>query len=108
MVTNTTLNTIAQVAGIGGTSPVASGSVELFPNPAYEMVNVEFDLDKSATVEIAVYDVLGREVATLGKSARAEGSHRVSIDVSSWTDGVYLLSIKTENSAIGRHFTVGK
>lgn len=47
------------------------------PNPFNPRVEIDFTLEKAGTVEIAVFDVRGREIATLLTDERAAGPHSV-------------------------------
>ncbi|MBK8127724.1 MAG: T9SS type A sorting domain-containing protein [bacterium] len=42
-----------------------------------------------------VYDVLGREVARLADEAFIAGQHRLSVQATAWSSGVYFLRFET-------------
>lgn len=44
-------------------------------------------------MQIAVYDLLGRRVATAADQRYAPGSHRVSFDASALPSGIYLYEL---------------
>lgn len=84
---------------IGAVINVATEDMELpetfalhqnYPNPFNPSTSIRFDLGRSANVTLAVYDVLGREVATLVNGQLTPGAHTVSFDASNLTSGVYL------------------
>jgi len=52
----------------------------VFPNPFNPVAQLEFNLPYSCTIELAVYNTLGREVATITNGYYAAGSHRFSWD----------------------------
>jgi surface protein len=59
---------------------VAPSEVQLlpsYPNPFRQSVTLEYALPESREVRLAVYDVLGREVAVLAVGRKAAGFHRV-------------------------------
>jgi hypothetical protein len=66
--------------------------VELYPNPANEVVTVQFSDSETETVNIQIFDVLGREIV-LHKTTK-EGYH-VQISTSQLQQGVYQLVIST-------------
>jgi hypothetical protein len=49
-----------------------------YPNPFNASTNISFDLPSGADVRLSVYDVLGREVATLIDGPLAAGNHVVT------------------------------
>ncbi|TVQ11184.1 MAG: T9SS C-terminal target domain-containing protein [Balneolaceae bacterium] len=65
-----------------------------YPNPFNPATTLAFDLPESSLVTLAVYDMLGRRVATLrnGESMPA-GSHQVTWDASMMGSGMYIVRI---------------
>lgn len=62
-----------------------------YPNPFNAASEIAFDLPERAEVRLAVYDVLGREVALLVSEARPAGVHRARFDAAGLTSGVYVV-----------------
>ena len=59
------------------------------PNPAGTAASVVLTLAEAADVTVAVYDLLGRAVATLTQGERTAGTYRASLDVAALAPGVY-------------------
>ena len=51
-----------------------------YPNPATFPTQIRFDTGSPGTVEVAIYDVLGRRVRQLMQGARTQGEHTVTWD----------------------------
>jgi len=51
-----------------------------YPNPFNPITNVEFRIPNSTFVSLKVFDVLGREVATLVNEEKSPGNYRVTLD----------------------------
>ena len=66
-----------------------------YPNPFNPMTSIAFDLPKQTKVTIKVYDVLGREVASLVEKIMPAGSHTIQYDAKNLASGVYFYQIKT-------------
>ncbi len=66
-----------------------------YPNPFNPTTNIDFQLPRSSDVELTVYDVLGRRVATLIDGKRSAGSYEISFDASRLSSGVYLYKLET-------------
>ncbi len=68
-----------------------------YPNPFNPTTNIRFDLPKSGSVKLVVFDALGREVATLVNEKLAPGTYEVDWDGSSYASGVYFYKLVTGN-----------
>ena len=66
-----------------------------YPNPFNPSTNIEFRISKSGFVTLKVFDVLGREVATLVNGELQPGSYQATFDASHVASGVYLYQLKT-------------
>ena len=69
-----------------------------FPNPATTTATVRYELPKSGSVRITLYDVLGRRVATLVDEEIEVGRHRHTFSVSRLASGAYFLRIDAEGT----------
>ena len=82
--------------------------VNIFPNPFNLTTRIQYTLGKNTKVEIAVYDLLGRKVATLMDGYQNGGSHQVVWDASEVSAGVYLYQMKTNDIVISKRMTLIK
>ena len=69
-----------------------------YPNPFNSSAIVSFGLPESAPVALKVYDVLGREVATLVSGKMAAGTHIVTFDASHLPSGVYFYRLEVNGA----------
>jgi hypothetical protein len=69
--------------------------LNLFPNPATDNVQVNFELAAETTVTINVYDVTGKLVNTISKGNQAQGRHVAFINASELAKGFYTVSVQT-------------
>ncbi len=83
-----------------GSIPSTYSLEQNYPNPFNPETEIEFSLPVHAQVTLAVYDLMGREVAVLADAQFEAGKHTVSWNASDMSSGVYFYSIKTagENS----------
>lgn len=66
-----------------------------YPNPFNPSTNIEFRLPKSMNVSLRVYDLLGREVATLVNDERfTAGSQTINFDASDLASGMYIYRLE--------------
>ncbi|MCX7761451.1 MAG: T9SS type A sorting domain-containing protein [Candidatus Kryptonium sp.] len=68
-----------------------------YPNPFNPSTYIEYKLPKRVHVTLKVYDVLGREVATLVDEVQNAGSYRVRFENPKISSGVYFYVLKAEN-----------
>jgi len=65
-----------------------------YPNPFNPVTSIEFFLPKQSLVNLKVYDIVGKEIATLvNNDFRKEGLHRVNFDGSNLSSGIYYYKI---------------
>ena len=60
-----------------------------YPNPFNPSTVIEYQLPKDAHVSIRVYDILGREIATLVDGEHTAGYHEITFNGSRFASGVY-------------------
>lgn len=82
-------------AKIAGKADMSESDVTLYPNPASDWVNLELDAGEEVTVEI--YDMLGKRVLA---ENFANSYHRLTMDVSSLSSGLYFVSVYTKGRKI--------
>ncbi|TVQ09338.1 MAG: hypothetical protein EA364_14205 [Balneolaceae bacterium] len=65
-----------------------------YPNPFNPATVISFMLPESATVRLAVYDGIGREVALLADGLYGEGRYDIRFDASRLSSGIYFYQIR--------------
>jgi hypothetical protein len=68
-----------------------------YPNPFNPTTIIEFDLPKSSEVSLKIYNILGKEIATLVSDRLSAGSYSYEWDASNLTSGVYLYRLQAGN-----------
>ncbi len=64
-----------------------------YPNPFNPSTVIQYDLPKASNVTLKVYDVLGREVATLVDGKQAAGSYHVTFNMDKYASGIYFVRL---------------
>jgi len=67
-----------------------------FPNPFNPSTKIRFDVSKSGNVNISVYDVLGKEIATLVNQQLTTGTYETGWDATKFSSGIYYYRIIAE------------
>jgi hypothetical protein len=80
---------------IGGANSPKKFSVEQnYPNPFNPATTIAFHVPSSSVVSVKVFDVLGREVATLLNEEKSAGDYSVQFDASKLSSGVYIYRLQ--------------
>ncbi len=70
--------------------------LDLFPNPASDLMNIEYHSSLAVETEIVIEDLFGRIIA-LRKNNSQEGSNLIQIDVSELTNGIYFVQVNQQD-----------
>lgn len=79
-----------------------------YPNPFNPTTNFEFQIAGFRLVTLKVYDVLGREVATLVNEKKPAGTYTITFDASGLASGVYLYRLQAGNFSATNKFLLLK
>jgi hypothetical protein len=79
--------------------PVSSSLIQNYPNPFNPTTNIGFELNSSGFVNLKIYDLLGREVATLVNETKNAGKYNAVFNAKNLAGGVYFcrLILKPDN-----------
>ena len=66
-----------------------------YPNPFNPITKISFDLPKTGLVSLKVFDVLGKEVATIVNEVKNPGNYTVDFDGASLSSGVYFYRLES-------------
>ena len=95
-------NVIRMITGVhkAVTSPVANEEADEvpagfvleqnYPNPFNPSTHIRFNLPQAGPVTLTVYDLFGREVATLVNGQKPAGNHEVAFDAGALASGFYV------------------
>ena len=67
-----------------------------YPNPFNPFTNIRFDIPKSSYIKIIIFDILGKEIATLVNEKLSAGSYLVDWLAINYPSGVYFYKFITD------------
>jgi hypothetical protein len=70
-----------------------------YPNPFNPTTVIRYELPAVSDVRLALYDLLGREVAVLVNEEQVSGVHEVRFDASGLASGVYVYRLQSGGRA---------
>ena len=68
-----------------------------YPNPFNPSTTIRFALPKTSNVTIKIYDVLGRQVATLVDEKYQPGVYKIIFEAGELASGLYIYRIQTQS-----------
>ena len=71
-----------------------------YPNPFGGATTIEYSLSSAGFVQLAIYDISGREVKTLVEESVSAGEHEVSVDMGNLSPGVYIYRLEAEGNSL--------
>ncbi len=66
-----------------------------YPNPFNPVTTINYQIPKDGFVSLKVYDILGKEIATLVNSDKAQGKYTVEFDGSRFASGMYIYKLQS-------------
>lgn len=77
-----------------------------YPNPAHQTATIRYELPQAAHVQLTVYDLLGRRVATLVDREQAAGRKSVQVQAGRLASGLYVYRLQAGSIVKVRRMTV--
>ena len=68
-----------------------------YPNPFNPITAIEYQLSSDVDVDLSVFDLEGKKVATLVSGTQTGGSHSVYFDASMLPGGIYIYRLQAGN-----------
>jgi len=99
------------VNGVGDNNTLAPTEFTLlqnYPNPFNPSTKITYSVPQTEKVELRVYDVLGKEVATVVNEVKTAGKHEVVFNASNIPSGVYFYTIKAGQYCASRKMVIMK
>ena len=68
-----------------------------YPNPFNPATTINYQLPQNGFVTIKIYDVLGKEVATLVNEQKKQGKYKLNFNASGFASGIYICQLRVNN-----------
>ena len=88
--------------------PATYATLSAYPNPFNSATTVRYSLTTPSEVRIRVYDLLGREVASLYDGLSQPGEHTLPFNAYNYPSGTYFLQLDTGNQVQTKRVTLIK
>jgi hypothetical protein len=85
-------------------SPPESTTLNLYPNPVISKLTISYDLSENSNVNVAVYNANGIKLYSEQLTDQVSGTHEFFFNVSSYSQGIYLVMLTTDKTVITKRF----
>jgi hypothetical protein len=79
-----------------------------YPNPFNPTTAISYQLSAASFVELKIFDILGREIATLVKEKLSLGLHKTVWNAVNFPSGVYFYRLQTDGKCLTRKLLLVK
>lgn len=98
------LSTVVLGVGAEELLPTVFSLSQNYPNPFNPTTNIKFGVPQNSIVKIMIYDIIGREIATLVNENFAPGYYTVSFNAGKFASGVYIYRMTSQPLSGGQKF----
>lgn len=102
------VSTSIEDAPLEGELPSGYVLEQNYPNPFNPVTTISFALPETGQVRLAVYDVLGREVAVLVDKSLQGGQHALQFDAAGLPTGTYIYRLETASGSFAKQLILMK
>lgn len=91
------INTPTAIETVSELVPAKIELFQNFPNPFNPETTIRYSITNASAVQIIIYDIAGRKVATLVEEFQAPGVYETKMDASHLASGTYFYQLKAGN-----------
>ncbi|MBU0488931.1 MAG: T9SS type A sorting domain-containing protein [Bacteroidetes bacterium] len=106
VITNTAITYIKDTVNNVKPLEIPETGFSLYPNPAGDMVYVNFDLESDDQISISLIDVTGRKTSVLHNSKMTAGMHNVPLRLPENLHGVYIVEMRSNRGAMCKRLII--
>lgn len=90
-------NTLVGAEQVSNIVPEKYELSQNYPNPFNPVTNIKFQVPQSGAVKLIVFDILGKEVATLVNEVKQAGVYTVDFNGANLSSGAYFYRLETQS-----------
>jgi len=98
----------SEEANVDYTLPLEYSLEQNYPNPFNPNTTIKYSIADDGLVKLAVYNMLGEEVAIIVNTTQKAGRYEVNFNASNLASGVYIYRIESSNFMAVKKFTLIK
>jgi hypothetical protein len=93
-------NLVTSIEPVNSIVPASYSLAQNFPNPFNPATEIQFTVPKAGLTTLRVFDILGREVATLVNENMNPGTFKVRLDGANLASGTYIYTLTSGEARI--------
>ncbi|MCF7920338.1 MAG: FG-GAP-like repeat-containing protein [Candidatus Cloacimonetes bacterium] len=82
--------------------PISVHNLHNYPNPFNPLTNITYQLTSAGLVSIKIFNIKGQQITELANEPQPAGAHHLTWDATSFSSGIYYLSLQSGDSFITR------
>ncbi|MBP9580621.1 MAG: T9SS type A sorting domain-containing protein, partial [Ignavibacterium sp.] len=79
-----------------------------YPNPFNPTTQINYSIKEAGLVQLKVYDILGKEIATLVNENKETGNYIIDFNAAELPSGVYIYQLTTPGFTLARKMILAK
>ena len=83
-------------------APVSYLTAHNYPNPFNPVTTINYSIPAAGSVKVAIYDITGREIATLVNGFQSAGSYAVAWNGLGQSSGIYFYRVALNGTQLHR------
>lgn len=87
-------------------SATGNAQLEVYPNPAKDMLNIDLPVDDRATIAVQLMDYSGRIVKSIIEDRSGKQQHKITLQVSDLSSGIYNVIVTKDGANYSRRVSV--
>jgi len=88
------------VTSAEGPAAQENASLNLYPNPAQDVVNIEFESPENGIYQVELFNLQGQKVGTVAQDRLQQGKARLTFMTNDLEAGVYLIKVSTDKGSV--------
>lgn len=76
--------------------PLTFGLAPAWPNPFNPVTNLNYSIEESGHVKLAIYDITGRQVSQLVNENQNAGEHHLTWQADQFASGIYFVRLQAD------------
>ncbi len=80
-------------------------SLNVYPNPATDLANIEVNLQKESNVAVRILDLSGKEIAARNYGTMT-GSSIIPLNTANYVSGVYIIELVLDNAVVQKRLVI--
>ncbi|MEX2456547.1 MAG: T9SS type A sorting domain-containing protein [Balneolaceae bacterium] len=101
-------HTMVEESTVETEQPESVNLKQNYPNPFNPSTTISFYLPENSFVRLAIYNVVGQQVAMLREENISGGDHSVTWNASDMPSGIYIVKLETQQNVLTRKITLIK